>query len=137
MPPLTQTRRVVSARGQRIRWPMPSARLLAALAAALVAAALFAPAASARNVKLRAGSFSVKAPAGFKLQAKKGIYRVTGRGLRLVYARVPANGRTPADTGAELARAAGGTATRVRSTAKRWTRVHAARRSRCGPRARS
>jgi len=100
---------------------MPSARLLAALAAALVAAALFSPAASARNVKLRAGGFSVKAPAGFKLKAKKGIYRVTGRGLRLVYARVPANGRTPADTGAELARAAGGTATGVRSTAKRWT----------------
>ena len=100
---------------------MPSARLLAALAAALIAAALFAPGASARNVKLRAGGFSVKAPAGFKLKAKKGIYRVTGRGLRLVYARVPASGRTPADTGAELARAAGGTATRVRSSAKRWT----------------
>ena len=100
---------------------MPSARLLAALAAALIAAALFAPGASARNVKLRAGGFSVKAPAGFKLKAKKGIYRVTGRGLRLVYARVPASGRTPADTGAELARAAGGTPTGVRSSAKRWT----------------
>ena len=117
---------------------MPSRRLFAALAAALLAAALFAPGASARTVKLKAGGFSVKAPAGFKLKAKKGIYRVTGRGLRLVYARVPAGGRTPADTGAELARAAGAKATGVRSTAKRWTRARRrARRSRCGRRARS
>lgn len=100
---------------------MPSRHLAAALAVALLAAALLAPGASARTVKLHAGGFSVKAPAGFKLKAKKGIYRVTGRGLRLVYARVPAGGRTPADTGAELVRAAGATATGVRSTAKRWT----------------
>ncbi len=100
---------------------MPSRRLLAAFAAALLAAALLSPAASARTVKLRAGGFSVKAPAGFKLKARKGIYRVTGRGLRLVYARVPSGGRTPADTGAELVRAAGAKATRVHLTAKRWS----------------
>jgi hypothetical protein len=100
---------------------MPSRRLVAALAAALLTAAVLAPAASARTVKLHAGSFSVKAPAGFKLKARKGIYRVTGRGLRLVYARVPAAGRTPAETGAELARAAGAKATGVHASAKRWS----------------
>jgi hypothetical protein len=98
------------------------ARLLAALAASLVAVALLAPGASARTVKLHgAGGFTVKAPAGFKLKAKRGIYRITGRGLRLTYARVPAAGRTPADTGAELVRAAKATATGVRSTATRWS----------------
>jgi hypothetical protein len=102
---------------------MPSARLLAALVAALVSVALLAPAASARTVKLRdrSSGFSVKAPAGFKLKAKRGIYRITGRGLRLTYARVPSGGRSPADTGAELVRAAKATATGVRSSAKRWS----------------
>ena len=101
---------------------MPSARLLAALVAAVVSVALLAPAASARTVKLRGpGGFTAKAPAGFKLKAKRGIYRITGRGLRLTYARVPAAGRSPADTGAELARAAKATATGVRSTATRWS----------------
>ena len=101
---------------------MPPARLLAALVAALVAVALLAPAASARTVKLRGpGGFSAKAPAGFKLKAKRGIYRITGRGLRLTYARVPSGGRSPADTGAELVRAARATATGVRSSAKRWS----------------
>ena len=101
---------------------MLSARLLAALVAALVSVALLAPAASARIVKLRGpGGFSVKAPAGFKLKAKRGIYRISGRGLRLTYARVPSGGRSPADTGAELARAAKATATGVRSTASRWS----------------
>jgi hypothetical protein len=101
---------------------MVPARLLTALAAFLLAAALLAPGASARTVKLHGpGGFTVKAPAGFKLKAKRGIYRITGRGLRLTYARVPAAGRTPADTGAELVRAAKATATGVRSTATRWS----------------
>ena len=101
---------------------MLPARLLAALAAALLAVALLAPVTEARTVKLRGPSgFSVKAPQGFKLKAKKGIYRITGRGLRLTYARVKAGGRSPADTGAELARAAKTTATSVRSSGNRWS----------------
>ena len=101
---------------------MLPARLLAALAAALLAVALLAPVTEARTVKLRGPSgFSVKAPQGFKLKAKKGIYRITGRGLRLTYARVKAGGRSPADTGAELARAAKTTATSVRSSGSRWS----------------
>ncbi len=101
---------------------MLPARLLAALAAALLAVALLAPVSEARSVKLRGPSgFSVKAPQGFKLKAKKGIYRITGRGLRLTYARVKAGGRSPADTGAELARAAKTTATSVRSSGSRWS----------------
>jgi hypothetical protein len=101
---------------------MLPARLLAALAAALLAIALLAPVSEARTVKLRGPSgFSVKAPQGFKLKAKKGIYRISGRGLRLTYARVKAGGRSPADTGAELARAAKTTATSVRSSGSRWS----------------
>ena len=101
---------------------MLPARLLAALAASLLAIALLAPVTEARTVKLRGPSgFSVKAPQGFKLKAKKGIYRITGRGLRLTYARVKAGGRSPADTGAELARAAKTTATSVRSSGSRWS----------------
>jgi hypothetical protein len=102
---------------------MLPARLLAALAASLLALALLAPAAPARTVKLRdrKSGFTVKAPTGFKLKAKHGIYRVTGRGLRLSYARVPSRGLTPAQTGAELVRAAKATATGVRSSASRWS----------------
>jgi hypothetical protein len=101
---------------------MLPARLLAAVAAALLLLALLAPASHARNVTLRGASgFSVKAPQGFKLKAKRGIYRVSGRGLRLTYARVKAGGRSPADTGAELARAAKATPTSVRSSARRWS----------------
>src|SRR4051794_28931165 len=105
-------RPVAGALPSRIACAMLPARLLAAPAARLLAVALLAPASQARTVRLRGpGGFWVKAPKGFKVKAKKGIYRITGRGLKLTYARVPAHGMSPADTGAQLARAARAQAT--------------------------
>lgn len=74
-----------------------------------------------------AGGFSAHVPSGFHVKQKSGLYRVSGRGLTLLYARVPAGKASPAGVGAQLARALGHRPHGVRSSRNRWRATVGAR----------
>jgi hypothetical protein len=89
--------------------------------AALVTAVLLVVAAPAAARTLHGpGGFTVKAPSGYALKSARGVYRISGHGGTLRFARVAAAGRTPAAAGAELARALKTTPKGVRTSAARY-----------------
>jgi hypothetical protein len=106
--------------------------IVAALTAALLVALATAPlatagapsataAAKSKTLRDKKTGFRVKAPKGSKLKRQKsGVYLVRRRGARFAIAPIKTS-QSPAAAGAEIARALGATAAKVKSSKSSWS----------------
>lgn len=84
----------------------------------MITLALAQPASAA--VLHGSGGFSARSPSGFHLRQHNGLYRVSGHGLTLLYARVPAARSKPSALGTQIARTLGQRPRGVRASSTRW-----------------